>query len=314
MEHRRFLAHPEAHRPFVGGDTFAQIGRTAAVAALIDGLYDRIEADAALRPLFGSDLANEREAQTRFFTEWLGGEKNYSDRAFHSLKQRHDLLPITPGLAGKWLAHFRDSLDSTVSDHNARQVIYDAVHRLATALVNEGEPPSALRTRSHGTCLRYEPAIEALGLARRGDAAELGALLKRAPDVLASTSHAATLMHLSVLAGRTAVVELLLREGVDVDKPSPIAPLIFVTPLCAARVKRRKEVEMLLVRHGAKEDIFTQAYLGDLERLRGNLVREPSLSQAVDPAVDALEVTPIHHAVAGAGVDALGELLVHMNE
>jgi truncated hemoglobin YjbI len=313
MEHRRFLTHPEAHRPFAGGDTFARIGGTAAVTALIDGLCDRIEADAAVRPLFGRDLANEREAQKRFFTEWLGGERSYSERAFHTLKQRHDLLPITSALAGRWLAHFRDSLDSTVSDNRARQAIYGMVHRLATALVNEHEPPSALRARPHGTCLRYQPAIDALGLARRGDVAGLGALLERAPDVLASTPHAATLMHLAVLAGRTAVVELLLRGGVDVDKPSPIEPLIFVTPLCAARVKQRKAIETLLVRHGAKEDIFTHAYLGDLGRLREILVREPSLSQAVDPAADVLEITPIHHAVAGARVEALRELLVHTN-
>jgi ankyrin repeat protein len=186
------------------------------------------------------------------------------------------------------------------------------------ALVNEGQPPSALRARPHGTCLRYKPAIESLGLARRGDAAELRALLERAPDVLASAPHAATLLHLAALAGRTPVVELLLRSDVDVNKPSPIAPtsawpspLIFVTPLCAARAKRRQEVEALLVRHGAKEDIFTHAFLGDLGRLEGDLEREPLSSQTVDPAVDALEITPIHHAVAGARVEALRVLLLH---
>jgi truncated hemoglobin YjbI len=34
------------------------------------GLYDGIEVDAALRPLFGADLATERESQKRFFTDW----------------------------------------------------------------------------------------------------------------------------------------------------------------------------------------------------------------------------------------------------
>src|SRR3982074_1623763 len=43
MEHRRFLAHPEAHRPFIGGDVLRRIGGRAAVEVLVDGLYDRIE-------------------------------------------------------------------------------------------------------------------------------------------------------------------------------------------------------------------------------------------------------------------------------
>jgi hemoglobin len=181
MEHRRSLAHPEAHRRFAGGDVFVRIGGAAAIDTLIDGLYDRIDTDAALRPLFGRDTTNERAAQKRFFTEWLGGEPGYSDRAHLPLKHRHDLLPITPALAEKWLAHFRGSLKSAVSDAGARRAIYDGVHLLATALVNEGQPSSALRARPHGTCLRYKPAIELLSLARRGDATELRALLGARP-------------------------------------------------------------------------------------------------------------------------------------
>jgi ankyrin repeat protein len=225
------------------------------------------------------------------------------------LKHRHDLLPITRSLAGKWLAHFRDSLDFTVSDVLARSVIYERTSVLAMALVNEGEPPSAMRARPHGTCLRYKPAIESLALARRGDAAALRELIRLAPDVLASAAHAASLLQVAALAGRVPVVELLLDSGVDVDKPSPIEPLIFVTPLCAARAKRREETEALLLQRGAKEDIFTNAFLGDLARLDEDLTCDPSSAQAIDPAVDALEITPVHHAVAGGRVEVLRILL-----
>ena len=74
MEHRRFLLHPEAQRPFVGGDLFERIGGRATVEVLVDGLYDGIKSDPALRPLFGRNLEHERAAQKRFFTEWLGGD------------------------------------------------------------------------------------------------------------------------------------------------------------------------------------------------------------------------------------------------
>jgi truncated hemoglobin YjbI/ankyrin repeat protein len=314
MEHRRFLTHPEAHRPFVGGDLTGRIGGRDKIDALIDGLYDRIEADPALRPLFGRHLRNEREGQKRFFTEWLGGDEGYSERAYLPLKHRHDLLPITPLLAERWLAHFRGSLDLTVSDALARETIYEQVRLLAMALVNEGEPQSAMRARPHGSCLRYEPAIETLALVRHGDVAGLSALLERAPDVLTSVTHAASLLHLAALAGRVDTVRLLLDSGVDVNKPAAVQPLIYVTPLCAARARRRKGTEELLLERRAQEDIFTHALLGDLTRIEDDLTRDPTSAQAIDPAVDVLEITPVHHAVAGERIQVLQVLLAQSGE
>jgi truncated hemoglobin YjbI len=307
MEHRRFLAHPEAHHPFVGSDLLMRIGGGAAVETIVDRLYDRIDADAVLRPLFGRDLTNERAAQMRFFAEWLGGDSSYSDRADLPLKHRHDLLPITRALAEQWLVHFDDALGSVVSDIEARRAIQYKVSILAMALVNEGEEPSELRARPHGTCLRYEPAIESLALARRGDAAALRRLVKRAPDILDSAPHAARLLQLAVLGGREPVVNFLLDVRVSPNAPSPIKPLIFVTPLGAARTKRRTKIETLLLARGAKEDVFTHAFLGDLDRLQEDIGR--GSVQVIDPAVDALQVTPVHHAVAGGRVEALRALL-----
>src|SRR5215470_15733689 len=121
MEHRRLLACPEAYRAFIGGEFFARIGGSVAVAALVDGLYDRIENDTALRPLFNRDLTREREALNRFFREWLGGANGYTSSTHLPLKHRHDLLPITRVLARKWLAHFRVALDVAIVDIPARR-------------------------------------------------------------------------------------------------------------------------------------------------------------------------------------------------
>jgi hypothetical protein len=41
MQHGRFLAHPEAPRPFVRGDLFARIGGRPAVEVSNDGLGSR---------------------------------------------------------------------------------------------------------------------------------------------------------------------------------------------------------------------------------------------------------------------------------
>jgi truncated hemoglobin YjbI len=156
------------------------------VETLIDGLYDRIEADTMLRSLFNRDLTRERQAQKRFFTEWFGGETSYSDRAYLPLKHRHDLLPITPALAQRWLVHFRGALDAAVTDAGARKAILHKVRVLAMTFVNEGAEPSALRARHHSACLRYKPAVEALDLAHRGDEAALRMLLVRVSSKLES--------------------------------------------------------------------------------------------------------------------------------
>src|SRR6185503_16054361 len=131
MEHRRLLVYPEAHRPFAGGDLLLRIGGGAAVEALVGGLYDGIETDTVLRPLFSRDLAGEREGQKRFFTEWFGGGGDYSACAHLPLKHRHDLLPITPALAQRWLVHFRRALAAAVPDLETRRAIDDKVSILA---------------------------------------------------------------------------------------------------------------------------------------------------------------------------------------
>src|SRR5205085_9287801 len=115
----------------------------------------------------------------------------------------------------------------------------------------------------------------------------------------------------AAIGGRTAVINLLLERGVDVNSSHLIQALIMVTPLCAARLRGRKETETLLVERGAREDVFTHALLGDINSLEEDLANEQAAAQASDPAVDALEITPLHHAVAGEQLQAVRLLLAH---
>jgi ankyrin repeat protein len=127
-------------------------------------------------------------------------------------------------------------------------------------------------------------------------------------------------MQVAVLAGRADVVKLLLEAGVDPDKPHylPInmggrafERVLFVTPLCAARLKRRSEVEALLLEQGAREDLFTAAFLGDVPRLEQQLTSRSDLAQVSDPATDVVEITPLHHAVAGGHPASVRTILSH---
>jgi len=156
--------------------------------------------------------------------------------------------------------------------------------------------------------------------AQRGELDDLAALVSEVPDVVARPAFAAQLLQSATLAGRLEVVEWLIDRGVDMDKPWPLhrslvgaslEGILFMTPLCAARMRRRSDISTYLLRCGAREDIFTAAFLGDLPLVQQLLAERPSLAHVSDPATDVLAITPIHHAVAGEQLSTLSALLAH---
>jgi len=340
LEHRGLLDHPPGFRPFRGSGLFGRIGGQPAIDRLVDLLYAGLQDDGQLRPLFPRDLADGRSMQKLFFGEWLGGPRRYSEQSRAGLGHRHDGLPITPALASRWLGHFRRALEATVAAENDRRIIFAQVRSLALVLVNGQVAPARLPGRgtrpggkgAGGSGAENGPRPvawcgigarsvgQARDLARRGDAAGLGAALAAAPDLL-RPAYAAAVMQAAALAGRAGIVGMLLDRGVGADHPFylPVGvtgvafeQVVFVTPLCAARLKRRSAVESLLLAAGAREDVFTSAFLGDLTSLAGMLAADADLAQATDPAVDVLDITPVEHAVAGGQAAALRLILGHV--
>ena len=315
LEHRGFLQHAPGFRPFRDTGLFDRIGGQPTVSQLIDLLYEGIDKDDQLRPLFGRDVMAAKPRQKLFFAEWLGGPRHYSEVAWTDLKHIHDGKPITHALAARWLGHFRRALEATVAAGSDRVTIFGQVRPLALALVNRSAPQDV------AWCgINARPVTRAIDLARRGDAAGLSAALAQAPDLLLPT-FAAAIMQAAALAGRAEIVTMLLDNGVGPDHPFylPVGVtgiaferVIYVTPLCAARFKRRAAVEALLQAAGASEDIFTAAFAGDLASLARMLAADPDLAQATDPAVDVLDITPVEHAVAGGQPDALALILDHI--
>jgi truncated hemoglobin YjbI len=339
LEHRSLLDHPPGFRPFQGTDLFERIGGQPAIDRLVDLLYEGFEDDAQLRPLFPRDLADGRSMQKLFFGEWLGGPRRYSEQSHAGLRHRHDGLPITSALAGRWLGHFRRAMEATVAAENDRTAIFAQVRSLVLVLVNgqvaparppgRGNRPGGKDAGGSGPENGPRPVAwcgigarsvgQARDLARRGDAAGVGAALAQAPDLL-RPAYAAAIMQTAALAGRAEIVRMLLDRGVGADYPFylPVRVtgvaferVVFATPLCAARMKRRSAVESLLIAAGAHEDVFTSAFLGNLTSLARMLAADPSLAQAADPAVDVLDITPVEHAVAGGQVAALRLILDH---
>ena len=315
LEHRGFLNHAPGFRPFRDTGLFDRIGGQPTVDRMVDLLYEGIADDDQLRPLFGRDVTGAKPRQKLFFAEWLGGPRRYSEVAWTDLKHSHDGKPITRALASRWLGHFERALEATVAADSDRRTIFGQVRPLAMTLVNRPAPQDV------AWCgIGARAVTRATELARRGDVAGLGAALAQAPDLLRPT-YAAPIMQAAALAGRAEIVRMLLDNGVGADHPFylPVRVtglaferVIYVTPLCAARLKRRAAVESLLLAVGASEDVFTAAFLGDLTLLARMLAADPGLAQATDPAVDVLDITPVEHAVAGGQAGALQLILDHI--
>jgi hypothetical protein len=221
--------------------------------------------------------------QKLFFAEWLGGPRRYSEQAHAGVRHRHDGLPITSALASRWLGHFRRALEATVAASSDRRAIFAQVRSLAMTLVSgqvaparppgRGNRPGGKDARGSESKNAPRPVAwcgigarsvaRARGLAGRGDVAGLGAALAEAPDLL-RPSYAAAIMQAAALAGRAEIVRMLLDGGVGADHPfylpvsvtgAAFERVVFVTPLCAARMKRRSVVESLLLAAGANEDV-----------------------------------------------------------
>lgn len=331
LAHRYLLGQPLDYRPFAENDLFGRVGGQATVDRLVDLLYDGFEADPVLRPLFPRDLTGGRAGQKMFFAQWLGGSHRYAERSYFGLVHRHESVPITRSVAGRWLHHFQQALTRTVAGETDRRAILEQATALAWALVNDEDTPAGHqpgpnarggppRRRAVASCGVAARALSrAARLAQREDITRLEAALDQAPTLLATT-FAARLMQAAALAGRAETVELLVRRGVDVDAPDclPVAisgrsfeRVIFVTPLCAARLRHRAAAEQILLRAGARDDVFTAAYLGDLTQLRAFLASDATLAHAFDPAADVLDIRPTDHAVAGGQAEALRLLLDH---
>ncbi|WP_020579707.1 ankyrin repeat domain-containing protein [Actinopolymorpha alba] len=325
LRHRRLLDARAEFFPFRGTDLFVRIGGQPTVDALVDHLYDAFEDDPVLRPLFPRDLTDGRAAQKIFFAEWLGGEytpgdgRRYSDHTYAPLRHRHDDVTITRSDAGRWLAHFRRALEQVVPTESDRTTIFDQAKAMAHALVNAEEPS----TRRGGTSpvaacgVAARTLKNATDLAHKGDTAGVAASLAQAPD-LRRASYGARLLQVAAMAGRVKTVEFLLRSGVGPDRPHylPIGlvghafeRVLLVTPLCAARLRHRTAVEAVLLHAGAAEDVFTSAFLGDVDLLRKQIAAAPELAETPDPAADVIDITPVDHAVAGGQVETLRLLL-----
>jgi ankyrin repeat protein len=296
---------------FPSAGMFEALGGREAIARLVDGLYDRIEADSILRPAFNRDLTKEREKLKLFFEAWLGGAPTYFDAVWPpGLKAAHASVSISRGMAERWLGHFFGSFAETIKDPTLINPIKPLISRLALALVTRTDDPMP------GERVRDVPDARFLRAVQRDDAADIAEAAAAHPHVL--PLHGPKLLLVASIRGKVKAAEEMLRQGVDVNAVAMLPgsdanlydlPMLPITPLCAALASHREVIVKMLVEHGAQYDIFTAACLGDFDAVRELLDSAPNLANASDPGCDVADVTPLMHAVFAGQVEVAQLLL-----
>ena len=278
----------------VGPELFVALGGRRGVGMIVDGLYDRLERDRELARLFGRHRSGERERLKEFFETILGGEvRGIRDVG---MQRRHIHRLISAEESVRWLAHFDASMDDAGIAEQAQAAVRDLLRGPAARLVNDGAPKEVLK--------------QAIASAGAGDLDAVATLVEEHPRLIDQRGgDGVTMLWTAARRGRMSIVRWLVARGADVEIPGSAVHVtqVMVSPYCIAVRSRRAEVARYLLDHGAQEDVFCAAFLGDLAALRAHLAA--GLVNAQSPHEDLHPVTPLHHAVDGGSVAATTLLL-----
>ncbi len=313
LRHRgeSLVAYPAA-------DLWTAVGGNDGVAALVEDLYRLIEQDELLREVFAHF---GRDEVTPFFVQWFGGSSNYADDLAGGLLRRHQHRYISPKAAAAWLRCMRIAL--VARGLNAEQLMRPLT-RIAKAMIHSPETPPPDLCRS---CEAVQDAVQVKFERLLVDAAQGRMEMVRAAlagdPALASRrgTHNRTLAWVATYRNRPRILELALTAGGDCNSPGcdpmratmacdivQMGTGVAVTPLAIAK-KWQPALVALLQEHGARDDIFTAAWLGDVPALRRHLDSNPEFVNAIDPVDDFQEVSVLCHAVRGGNSEAVKLLL-----
>jgi len=257
----------------------------------------------------------------RFFMQWFGGSREYSDELARGLLRRHQHRYISPRAAAAWLRCMREALVARGLD--AKRIMRPLA-RIAKAMIHSPETePSELRKSCDAVQDAAQEEFETLlNDAAKGRAESVRRALENDRSLASRRGlNNRTLVWVATYRNRPKILELALKVGADCNAPAcdpmhatmacddvRMGTGVAVTPLAIAK-KWHPTLVAPLVEHGAIDDVFTAAWLGDLPALRGHVDRNPVLVHAIDPVDDFQEVSLLCHAVCGGSVDAVRLLL-----
>jgi ankyrin repeat protein len=235
--------------------------------------------------------------------------------------RRHQHRYISPKAAAAWLRCMREALVARGLD--AEQIMRPLA-RIAKAMIHSPETDAKELRKS---CDAVQDAAQVQFETLLNDAAKgRSENVRRALETDQTLArrrgmHNRTLAWVATHRDCPKILELTLNADGDCNVPAcdPMHATmacdivhwgtgVAVTPLAIAK-KWQPELVAPLLEHGAIDDVFTAAWIGDLPALRSHVDRHQELASAIDPADDFQEVSLLCHAVCGGNIDAV-KLLV----
>ena len=116
---------------------YTDVGGQPFFDALVDRFYERVEADAVLRPIYPDDLGPGKRALALFLAQYWGGPTTYSDEKGHPrLRMRHRFV-IGRRERDAWFAAMAASVRDSGADADVQQQLLDYFTMAADHLVNQ---------------------------------------------------------------------------------------------------------------------------------------------------------------------------------
>jgi len=119
---------------------YERVGGDAAVRALVDAFYDRMdleEAFADIRKLHPASLDGSRDKLYWYLSGWLGGPSLYIERFGHPrLRARHLPFPIAERERDQWLACMRMAMADVALEEGLATALMEAMSGVADWMRN----------------------------------------------------------------------------------------------------------------------------------------------------------------------------------
>ena len=120
-----------------GSTLHDRVGGLPFFVALVERLYEGVQEDPVLRPIYPEDLAPGKAHLAGFLAQYWGGPPNYSmERGHPRLRMRHFPFPIDQQVRDAWAGHMLAAVRSSDAAPIDKSLLSLYFEQTATFLMN----------------------------------------------------------------------------------------------------------------------------------------------------------------------------------